>query len=229
VSTQAVPAQANPEPTPGFMRHALGMPAGSVRAMLAFAILGYLWVMALGTDSKGNGLLSQGEDTKVPATTAFIYLQLTMVLVLCHFVVAHGKSIGSRVSRSSPLWMPRGSVRVLLLAGYFGLAYWTYRFHPDYPKPNVELVIIVVALVLAAFLVGHLSTRVMHWFSGPVLPFWFLDVQAWFSLIALALLFYVLIGRLVINTSISPDARLTFQYSEAAMAAFVGFYFGARS
>jgi hypothetical protein len=229
VSTQAVAPQANPEPTPGFMRHALGLPAGSVRALLAFAILAYLWAMALGTDRQGQGLLAQGEGTAVPATTAFVYLQLVMVLVLCHFVVAHGKSIGHRVSRHSPLWMPRGSVRVLLLAGYFGLAYWTYRNHPDYPRPNVELVILVVAIVMAAFLVGHVSTKVMHVFSGPELPFWFLDVQAWFSLIGLVLFAYVLVGRLIINTSISPEARLTFQYSEAAMAAFVGYYFGARA
>src|SRR5262249_36987467 len=116
VSTQAAPVSSVPE-TPGFVRHALGMPAGSVRALLAFAILIYLWVMALATTRDGAGLLAQKE-----AMTAFIYLQLVMVLILCHFVVAHGKTIGHRVSRHSPLWMPRGSVRILLLAGYFGLA-----------------------------------------------------------------------------------------------------------
>jgi hypothetical protein len=223
VSTQAAPAASIPE-TPGFMRHALGLPAGSVRALLAFAILLYLWVMALATTRDGAGLLAQKE-----AMTAFIYLQLVMVVILCHFVVAHGKTIGHRVSRHSPLWMPRGSIRILLLAGYFGLAYWTYRNHTDYHQPDVERVMLVVALVMGAFLVGHLSTSIMRLMSGPALPFWFLDVQAWFSLIALALLAWVLIGRLVINTSVAAETQLTLRYSEAAMAAFAGFYFGARS
>ena len=29
-----------------FPRHALGWPAGSIRAILAFGVLGYLWILA---------------------------------------------------------------------------------------------------------------------------------------------------------------------------------------
>ena len=229
MSTQAAP-------TPGFMRHALGMPAGSVRAILAVAILLYLWVMAVGTGPEGKGLLFQGQ---IPAkdgvgngysyaSTAFVYLHVVMVVILCHFIVAHGKTIGHHVSHHSLLWMPRGTMRIVLLGGYFALAYWTFQFRGDYPDPDLHIVFLVVAIVLAAFLLGHTSTSVMRWLYGT-LPPWFLDMQAWFSCIAVVLLAWVLMARLVINPHVNATTQLTLQYSEAAMAAFVGFYFGARS
>jgi hypothetical protein len=210
------------------MRHALGMPAGSVRAMLALGILMYLWIMALATTQNNRPLLDQRN-----ATVSFIYLQLIMVLVLCHFLVAHGNTIGRHVSHHSPLWLPRGTLRFLLLLGYFGLAYWTWRNREVFGKfevKDVEQVIIVAAIVMAAFFVGHVSTGAMRWLSGGRLSPGFLDLQAWFSLIALVLLAWILIARLVINPGISDvDKQLSLVYSEGAMAAFVGFYFGARS
>lgn len=237
MSTPAAPPapvpQQVPLPSQGFNRHALGMPAGSVRAMLALGILLYLWVMALATAKGGEPLLGQPY-----ATASFIYLQLIMVLVMCHFLVGHGHSIGAGVSRHSPLWLPRGTIRLVLLVGYFGLAYWTWRNRADFGKVQVEdleWVIIVTAVVMAAFVAGHAGTGVTRWMAGGRTPPWALDVQAWFSLIALILLAWILLARLIINPTFvkpidgEPDKRLTLQYSEAAMAAFVAFYFGARS
>src|SRR4051812_32540137 len=71
-------------PPPVQTRHALGLPAGSVRALLAFGILGLSWLLVW--------RYSTASDTKLPLE--FIYLQYLGVLILAHFFAAHGGSIG---------------------------------------------------------------------------------------------------------------------------------------
>ena len=94
-----------PEPAPRPVRHALNLPAGSIRALLAFGVLGYLWILALKRDQAGKPLLTHTE-----VSLPFIYLQFLMVLILASFFAAHGATIGSHVSERSPLGLPRGSV-----------------------------------------------------------------------------------------------------------------------
>jgi len=212
-------------------RHALGMPAGSVRALLAFCVLAYLWIMALAPTLFGR---------QAGAPEAFVYMQVVMVLAIAHYLGAHGRSIGGPASPRSPLWMPRGSIRILLLVGYFGMIYFTYHKHltslltgseaykPIY-IPDIGPLVLVIALVMAAWLAGHISTNIMSWLAGGTLPSWFQDVQAWVALVSLLLLGVVIIVRLVINPTVSEESQLTLKYTEPAMAAFVAFYFGARS
>src|SRR5260370_37946074 len=71
-------------------RHALGLPAGSVRALLAFMVLGLLWALAYSAQEKD-----------LPVT--FVYLQYLMVLILAHYFAAHGSSIGGQTHTRSPL------------------------------------------------------------------------------------------------------------------------------
>jgi hypothetical protein len=207
-------------------RHALGLPAGSVRALLAFGVLGYLWILAATMPDEANESLAQKQ-----ASQAFIYLQFLMVLILAHFFVAHGHTIGSAVSTRSPLGLPRGSVRLILVAGYFGLAYWMYTHQQlhQFQMPETGPVVLQLAILLGAFIVGHATTTLMRWFARGILPPWFQDVQAWFALVALFLLGFVVIVRLVINPTLQEGTKLTLQTTEPALAAFVGFYFGARS
>src|SRR5262245_10900741 len=91
-------------------RHALGMPAGSVRALLAFGVLGYLWILVLPISDRGKPPITAQPN----AGHAFLFLQLLIVMILAHFFAAHGRTIGGVVSRRSPLALPRGSVRFLL-------------------------------------------------------------------------------------------------------------------
>ena len=69
---------------PGYQRHALGLPAGSIRAMLALGILGLLWLLVLRYD----------DNHKLPVE--FVYLQFLMLLMLASYLTAHGKTIGPR-------------------------------------------------------------------------------------------------------------------------------------
>lgn len=204
-------------------RHALGLPAGSVRALLALSVLGLLWLLAL------QPLPGHGQplgDLKLP--TVFMDLQILMVLILAHFFAAHGHSIRTNAAQRSPLGLPRGSVRFLLLAGYLGLAVFLYRTQPKFEYPSSSAVILLLVLV-SGFFLGHVLTGAVGALSHGVLPYWFQDVQAWVALLAILCLGVLLIILLFINPSLSLGQEINSPLLEAILAALVGFYFGARS
>ncbi len=200
-------------------RHALGLPAGSVRALLAFGVLGLSWLIVW---RYGQG----GE--KLPL--AFIYLQYLGVLILAHFFAAHGNTIGPHTGRFSPLALPRYTVRLLLVAGYLGLAFFMYwNTQLDFTEPAKGQQPLLLLLLLTAFFVGNILTGIVRVFSGGVLPFWFQDVEAWVALIALLVLGILAMIHIFINPTLDSDKRVDFPTLEAILAATVGFYFGARS
>src|SRR5262245_7370799 len=82
-------------------RHPLGLPPGSVRALLSLIICGLFWVLIL---------LPPEKAVPIPV---FLYFLLSLILV---FFVAHGSTIG-RASGSlrSPWHLPRGTFRVLIV------------------------------------------------------------------------------------------------------------------
>ena len=117
--------------TPTPRRHALGMPAGSVRALLALALLGLLWATAL-THPYGETISEA--DKHLP--TILIALQILMVLVLVHFFTAHGHTIGRHISGASPLGMPGGSIRFVLAVGYIALSIFLLYNQADFDLPD---------------------------------------------------------------------------------------------
>ena len=132
-----------------------------------------------------------------------------MVLILAHFFTGHGKTIGGAVSDRSPLGMPRGSVRIILLAAYLGLAYYMYHKKLNFAIPETGPVFLDLAILVSAFIFGHISTSMVRSTSGPqpawygTLPAWYQDIQAWFALIALLTLGIIVLIRLVINTNVA--------------------------
>lgn len=214
----SVPAPAIPAPVLPTPRHALGLPAGSIRALLALSIMALLWLLALTGPHEGKQL---------PYT--FIYLQILMVLILAHYFGAHGTTIRGPGTQKSPLGLPRGSVRLILLAGYAGLAYYLYKSRPDFQMPQKGDFVIMVALLLSGFFVGHYLTALVRMFSGPQLPFGFQDFQAWLALLAVCGLGVLVIIHLFINPSVSPENVIPSIHLDMVLAAIVGFYFGSRS
>jgi hypothetical protein len=209
-------------------RHALGLPAGSIRALLALGVLGYLWMLLyLMITGKGD------DDAHVlmrqQASLSFLYMQCLMVLILAHFFSAHGHTIGGTVSRRSPLGLPAGTMRVLLLAGYLGLAAWAYSQEVKFNLPETAPLVPMLAILMTGYLVGYIVSHVMRFLSGGGLPGWFQDVQAWFAMLGLVLFGVVLLVRLVINTSVPFESQIGLGGVEAILAAIVGFYFGSRS
>ena len=204
-------------------RHALGLPAGSIRALLALSVLGLLWLLAL-QPMPGHG--QPLGEVKLP--TVFMDLQILMVLILASFFAAHGHSIRAHLEQKSPLGLPRGSIRFLLLTGYLGLAVFLFRTQPKFEYPSSSAVILLLVLI-SGFFVGHVATGGVRILCGGVLPFWFQDVQAWTALLAMLCMGVLLIIQLFINTSVSLEQRIDLPFVEAILAALVGFYFGARS
>jgi hypothetical protein len=204
-------------------RHALGLPAGSIRALLALSVLGLLWLLVLRPLPGQEGAVG---DIKLP--TVFMDLQILMVLILAHYFAAHGHSIRPGGVGRSPLGLPRGSVRFLLLAGYLGLAVYLYHTQPQFEYPSTSALILFLVL-LSAFFLGHLLTAAVRGLSGGVLPYWFQDIQAWVALLAMLCMAVILIIVLFINPSLSQDLQIPMPTVEAVLAGLVGFYFGARS
>jgi hypothetical protein len=212
-----------PPSAPAPPRHALGLPAGSVRALLAFAVLAMLWVIALRPVLGGQSLA----DFKLPLE--FVYLQILMVLILAHFFAAHGGSIGPHAGGRSPLGLPRGSVRFLLLAGYLGLAVYLFRIQPKFEVPPQGAFVLLMLLLFSGFFLGHVLTAAVRGASRGTLPFWFQDVQAWVALLAMGVLAVLMIVELFINPTLSLENKIDMPTLEAILAGLVGFYFGARS
>jgi hypothetical protein len=186
-------------------------------------VLGLLWLLAL------QPLLGQGQALgEMQLTTVFMNLQILMVLILAHFFAAHGQSIRAGGTGPSPLHLPRGSVRFLLLAGYLGLAAFLYHTQPKFEYPSTSAFILLLVLV-SGFFLGHLLTGLVRILSRGALPFWFQDVEAWVALLAIVCMAILLIVQLFINPSVSLEQRINLPYVEAVLAALVGFYFGARS
>jgi hypothetical protein len=205
-------------------RHALGLPAGSIRALLALSVLGLMWLLVLRPLPGQEGTAGQ---VKVPQV--FVYLQLLMVLILAHFFAAHGGSIRPTAASRSPLGLPRGSVRFLLLAGYLGLIAYMWQTHNEYEIPERTSFLLPVTLLISGFFLGHLLSAAVRGLSGGVLPPAFQDVQAWIALLALIALGIILVVQVFINPTLSLGERIDLPTVESALAALVGFYFGSRS
>ena len=205
--------------SPEFQRHPLGLPAGSVRALLAFMVLAVLWLLAIRVEP----------GHKIPLVS--VYLQYVMILILASFFAAHGSSIGRHISRHHPLGLPGGSVRFLLLAGYLGLVGWLFYSKAEFaPEPTAPLVLPLV--VMTAFFLGYLTTRLVKAFSPKGVPSgWFQDIQAWLALLATLGLTVIVLWHLFISPSIADPEKLPLDsvVPDMIVAAILGFYFGARS
>jgi hypothetical protein len=189
--------------------------------MLALGILGLLWLLVLRYD----------DNHKLPVE--FVYLQFLMLLMLASYLTAHGKTIGPTVSLRSPLGLPRGVVRVLLMAGYLGLAIYMWRINAyntyNFEKPIEEPPLLLILLLLSTYFLGYIVTGVVRWISGPALPYAYQDIQAWVALIALLGMGILAMWHLFISPSLAESRRASPEALEAVLAAVVGFYFGARS
>src|SRR5262249_30393251 len=150
-------------------RHALGLPAGSIRALLGLSVLASLWMLALRSPDK--------------LPPAFIYLMFLMVFIIVHYLTAHSRTQGTTVSRRHALGLPRGTVRLLLLVGFLGLLVFLWKNSAQLELVQSDLLFQLIALLLAGFVVGYLLTGLFR-APGGELPAWLQDVQAWLALLA---------------------------------------------
>jgi hypothetical protein len=205
---------AMPSPTPPVTRHALGLPAGSIRALLALMVVALICLLLLFS------------DYPLP-----VYLLYLLFMILGHFFAAHGNSIAGEGSQGNPLHLPRGSIRLLILGMLIATVAYEYAKDPDALGKQLtgameeaqKLPMLPVVLLGGFFLGVILHTLVGRHFT----PYWFKDVEAWVALLAFLGLGIEVMIHLVINPTLETPLRpYTWQ---AILAAIITFYFGARS
>jgi hypothetical protein len=204
--------------SPPVRRHALGLPGGSVRAVLALMIVGLFCALLL---------IPTREPTPIPP-----YLLYLLFMALGHFFAAHGNTIASGSSgEASPLYLPRGFIRVVLIVGLSAAINW--KLYNDLEgfkeqlKRSVDLVKdqpFIPVIILSAFFIGVI-VRSLVGRDNP--PAWFQDIEAWFALIAVVLLCVDIMIKLIINPSL--DHPINLPEWEGILAGVIAFYFGERS
>lgn len=206
----------NPDTTDWRKLHAFGWPAGSVRAVMALLVFGTIWA-----------LLVLKPDQEVPE-----YLKDLLFIILGHYFATRA---GQRQEPGpSPLYLPRGSVRVLLVAGFVGSAVWLYRegrLAAIDRNPAVATLLLVAGFLLGVVL-RHLVTSLGG--QDRQLPRFVEDARAFVSLAATIFL------AVVVWDHFFPASSPHWRLDEVNLglgriglphlaAAFVGFYFGSRS
>src|SRR4051812_6574591 len=106
-------------------RHALGLPAGSVRAAHVLGIVGLVCAMLL-----------MPERTNVHVPPYLVYL---LFLALGHYFAAHGVTIAARgTEQAKPLHLPGGAVRILIFAALGGTIAWLLYSDPERLRHHFE-------------------------------------------------------------------------------------------
>jgi hypothetical protein len=196
-------------------RHPLGLPPGSVRAAMSLTIVGLFWLLLL---------MPPDKDVQVPL---YLYFLLGLVFL---FFVSHGHSIAPKgTGHRSPLGLPKGSIRGIIFLGTVAVVGWCYHANPELLikrlTPLSDQLFQWPYLLLSltgGFFFGWLI-RLGPWKN----VYWFQDIQAWLSLIAMGGIGVEIIIRLFINPQMERDFNAPMW--ENILVAIVSFYFGVRS
>lgn len=203
--------------TPG-KRHALGLPAGSVRATHLLAVT---LILSLLLVIPGKG------GTPLPLPAYLVYL---LFLMVGHYFGSRGTN-PTPAGQHAPLYLPRGFVRLLIFAG-LGAAI-VYRLYADPSTLQKQFTDSLEELktepmlplfILMGFLVGVLLRAIVGRDNPTV---WLQDLEAWLSLIGLVGLGISVLIHLIINPSMDEPIRIP--RWDSIMSTLIAFYFGARS
>ena len=200
-----------------FKRHALGLPAGSIRATHTLIVVGLFCAMLL-------------VNTKalLPIPPYLIYL---LFMVLGHYF-AH-RSGGVTDSGYHPLYLPRGFVRFVVTVALIATIGWCLYNNPDKLQEQFEKSVDQLKLepylplcILGAFFLGVLVRAVVGR-EDP--PYFLQDMEAWLSLISIVGLGIAVIIHMVITPSLENPIAASMPLWEAVLASVIAFYFGERS
>lgn len=191
-------------------RHPLGLPAGSIRAILVIGIVGGFLLC-----------ISGPQFIQVPL---YLYFLLFGVFL---FFASHGRTIAA--GGHSPLFLPAGTLRFLIIGSIIGIVAWQYWKDPQelvkrlQPK-DVEQIAWAdfIAATAGGFFMGWLISR-GPWRNAPA----FQDLLAWVALIAFLLMLIEALWKGFIDPNgVRIEHRVVW---ESILLAVVSFYFGSRS
>jgi hypothetical protein len=202
-------------------RHALGLPAGSVRALLTLMVVGLVCALILIPPR------DPGRPNPLPA-----YLLYLLFLILGHYFAAHGNTIKPRGHAGpSPLYLPAGFIRFIVAVGLSATIIWQWVNHREEFLQQLQDSVTVMRdqpflplVLLVGFFVG-VVVRTLVGRQNP--PYWWQDIEAWFALLGVIGLCIEVLIHFVINPTLEKPLELP--NWEGFLAAIVAFYFGARS
>ena len=193
----------------------LGLPRGSVRALIALMIVMLFWLLLLLPDSNPPVL--------VPLN---LYFLLGLVLL---FYASHGKTIASAADdEQSPLYLPGGVLRILMIVGSAAVLVFTEINHPERmhrltpPPDELKHFTLFLGALLGGFFLG-IAVRVI-----PGRDSWlFQGLQAWLALIAML----ALVAEVVIQAFVKPTLAHEYDLAkwQAVVTALAAAYYGTRS
>lgn len=199
--------------------HALGLPGGSVRALLALIVFATIWA-----------LLALKPDRAVPP-----YLRDLLFIILGHYFATRRRSGADDpdgvVSGPPPLFLPKGTIRFVSILGFLGVAILLQRRGDLLPIGRNPASVTLV--LVGGFLFGVIMAQVWAWLrEGGLRPPRFVeDVRALIALAAAVVLVVLVWDTYLgdLGPNLAAVRRLEHIQLEEVLAAVVGFYFGSRS
>ncbi len=189
----------------------LGLPTGSVRALLTLTVVGIV-IQAVVRERSLDIIW-----TETLLIALAWYFTSRRFVALPPDVIEQLQREGVIERESSPLFLPRHSIRVLLAAAFTALAVWLYQQGRLFTTREFSLLLLV-----AAFVLGAILQSITGWFgkrrrSRPS--------SRWGDLKALAVLSVV---GLAAAAELLPDrGPIPQEFDRIALAAML-FYFGSR-
>ena len=201
--------------------HALGLPEGSIRAVLALAIFATIWI-----------LLARQPGEVVPD-----YLRDLLFIVMGHYFAARRSPtvMATAPKGPAPLFLPRGSIRLVIFAGFAAVGVLLYRQgHLLDPAHNPG---VVTLMLVAGFLLGVTLARIGDWWKsrGHRVSRGVEDVKAVVAMLSAAALILMVWNRYdpLLIPRPAMFAKMPVRYGDYGLehlfGAIVGFYFGSRS
>jgi hypothetical protein len=217
---QAVAPPPPPPTTPSRPRHPLGLPPGSVRALLTLMVLGTVWA-----------LLAMPAEKEIPVPLYLYYL--TFLVIGSYFGTR--SSAPRHAGEAPPLYLPRGSIRLIIIVGFAAVIGWGFYRNPNFLErlrlDDVSHQPYLPLVIFGAFFLGVIISALANMvLAGPRgLPPWYQDIQAWVSILAVLGLGAEVIYQLVIVPGLEPGKALELPHWQTVLSGIVAFYFGARS
>ncbi|MEY3173544.1 MAG: hypothetical protein RLZZ436_1458 [Planctomycetota bacterium] len=189
----------------------LGLPTGSVRALLTLTVVGVV-IQAVVRERTLDIIW-----TETLLIALAWYFTSRRFVALPPDVIDQLQREGVIERESSPLFLPRHSIRVILTGAFVGLGVWLYQQGRLFTTREFSLLLLV-----AAFIIGALLQSIMGWFrkrkrSRPS--------SRWGDFKALAVLSVV---ALAAAAELLPDrGPIPKEFDRIALAMML-FYFGSR-
>ncbi|MBL8796451.1 MAG: hypothetical protein JNM56_21305 [Planctomycetia bacterium] len=204
-------------------RQPLGLPAGSVRALLILMVLGTIITLLL---------MPKERNVTVP-----IHLYYLLFLMTGAYFSTRSRPAGSTPSsEASPLYLPRGTVRIVIIAGFFGVmgfAFvrdpWGFLDRPLLSDRDRQATLVLPLVMMGTYLLGIItSSAAQKFLAGPLgVPAWYQDVTAWVSVLAVFGLGADTILQLVVFPTLASPPQLP--PMQLALSSIIAFYFGLRA